>query len=116
MDKQLEETYRSMQRHLLTVNNQLVAWQEQGILTYQQYQDLVNPLLDVSQNLKAALTGEAMNIALLERTRILIPLWLFTDETISPLAKWTYAWLLKLRREMAQPGRNGLSINVELVS
>lgn len=116
MDKQFEEKYRTLQQHLLAATNQLREWYEQEVLTYQQYQDLVNPLLDVAQNVKPALSGEALQVAFLERACIPVPVWLFANEHISPLAKWTYAWFLKLRREMAQPGKTALVINVELVA
>src|SRR5213079_2942283 len=63
------------------------------------------------------LHGEAIDETLQDSSATLsLPLWLFTNQSLSPSAKWTYAHLLKLRRETGRPGRNALVVNVELVS
>jgi len=117
MDAMIDEMYRRIQRLLLDANDELLGLHRQSALTYPQYAALANPLTDVEQHLKRVLQGGAIDEILAESGATLpLPLWLFTDQTISPLAKWTYAHLLKLRREVGRPERNGLAVNIELVS
>src|SRR5438067_2466565 len=115
MDKLIEAMHQRIQRLLTEVNDELLELSQQSALTYSQYAALANSLVDAQRNLKRMLQGEA-SVEMASGSGIPIPLWLFTNETISPPAKWTYAHLLKLRREVGRPGRNALVINLDLVS
>jgi hypothetical protein len=115
MDAHVRELYDPVQRHLLNANEELLGLHRVGLLSYDQYAAIANLLVDAQGMAKRMLSGEKETVRE-EEQHIPVPFWLFQDEVLSPLAKWTYAYLLKLRREFCQPGRNELVIQLKLVS
>lgn len=114
MDAIQHELYEHVLRHFLGANEERLGLHREGGLSYKQYSRVANLIVDAEQLLKALVQGKEARAA--DSQTLPLPLWLFLDQSLSPLAKWTYAHLLKLRRELHQPGRSGLVINVGLVS
>jgi hypothetical protein len=115
MDARTKEMYELLQRHLLDANEELLGLHRIGPLSYDQYAAIANLLVDALEMAKRALSDEKATVGG-EAQSIPIPLWLFAEKGISPLAKWTYGYLLKLRREFCQLGKNELVISLKLVS
>jgi len=117
MDAQTKERYGLVQQHVLKANEELLGLHRAGSLTYEQYAEVAHLLVDAQERLKQSLQGETAEEGLTgNEQNIPLPLWLFHSQTLSPLAKWTYAHLLKLRRELCRPGRSSLVIHLDLVS
>src|SRR5438067_1278179 len=91
-----------IQRYLLETNEELLGLHREGGLTYEQYSQIANLVVDTQQSLQAILQGKEATTA--DSQTLPIPLWLFHNTRISPLAKWTYSHFLKLRREVCRPG------------
>ena len=115
MEEQTSELYERIKRHLIDANEELLGLHRIGPLTYEEYAQAANYIVDAQETLDRLLKGQKSEETETTQT-IPIPLWLFRREDISPLAKWTYAHLLKLRREFVRPSRNALDININLVS
>jgi hypothetical protein len=108
-----QEIYELAQRHLLGANEELLGLHREGGLTYEQYSQVANLVVEAEQLLRALVRGKETPTA--DSQTLPIPFWLFLDRGLSPLAKWTYTHLLKVRRECCKPGRNALVINIDLV-
>jgi hypothetical protein len=117
MDAQTKEIYGLVQQHLLNAHEELLGLHREGTLTYEQYAEVAHLLVGAQERLKQSMQGgTAKEEPTGNEQSIPLPLWLFHSQTLSPLAKWTYAHLLKLRRELCRPGRNSLVIHLDLVS
>src|SRR2546428_13964697 len=103
-----------IQRFLLETNDELLGLHREGGLTYEQYSQIANLVVDTQQSLQTILQGNDATTA--DSQTLPIPLWLFTETRISPLAKWTYCHLLQMSREFCRPGSNGLVINIIMVN
>ena len=113
MDARAQEMYDLVQRHLLNANEELLGLHRVGPLSYEEYSQVANLLVDAQQLLKRLVRGEEAH---LDQQGIAIPYWMFFDKRLSPDAKWTYACLLRLHREVQRPGQNALIINLSLAS
>src|SRR5207244_3215716 len=107
------ELYKQVQCHLLDANEDLLGLHRVGPLSYEEYAAVANHVVDAQEALKRLLLGVPSEEEQKDQA-ISLPVWLFTAQHISPLAKWTYAHLLKLRREFCRPGRNALVIAIHL--
>lgn len=117
MGARTRELYELVQRYLLDANEELLGLHRGGPVSYGQYAEVANLLVDAQEKLKRLLYGSAPEEGVGEKEQTIpLPFWLFAEKGVSPLAKWTYGHLLKLRREFCRPGRNSLIIHLRLVS